>query len=110
MKQVTVKLFLVAISLFWIISCEDEATEPDSYNVSVCNSYFETIDTVKLDTIRFTALKPDSCTQAIVFDKGVYPVTIHTKSELLFKAKVTIQGSKPDLILRVSVNGNITAE
>ncbi len=110
MKQVTVKLFLAAISLFWMISCEDAATEPDSYNISVCSQYFETIDTLRIDTFSFYGLKTDSCTKAVSILKGIYPVVAYTESELQIKAEINIQGARQDLSLKVNENGDVSIE
>ncbi len=110
MKQVTVKLFLAAISLCWIISCEEEATEPGSYNILVCSKYFETIDTLQIDTLLFYGLKTGSCTKAVSIIKGIYPVVAYTESELQIKAEVHIQGANQNLRLKINENGAMLIE
>ncbi len=109
MKQAKLKLFLAIISTL-CFSCKDEASEPDYYHISVCNGYFETLDSLQLDTICFFDVKPDSCVPPVNFSKGTYPVVAHTASQLRIEATVNIQGANPYLSLKLNQSGDISIE
>lgn len=104
------KCYLSIISIILLWSCDKSPNEPLVYDISVYNGYFETLDSVIIESERIFHLEKDSHSISFNLSSGKYPINCYTESGLMFSANILIQGSEESLRIKVDNNGSISID
>ena len=101
-----VKVVIVFVLIISVISsCEKE--DNMSYEISIRNSYFETIDSVTIGDTLYGEIKTNEISNPNIFNKGQYTFEAHSVSGLIFKSTIYIQGDRYNLLLVFSDDGKL---
>lgn len=105
------RYFLIFSCIYLFCACDSsEDIEPSLYTIYIKNSYFEDLDTLRVEFVLIPKLKKDSISEYISLPKGNYKFSCVTQSNLYIKANLDIQGLAEKIIIKVNFQGNVIME
>jgi hypothetical protein len=99
---------IISASLVLLISC---ITDMNNYTVVVKNAYFETLYSVRIDSVNLAdTLHVDEIADAMVIAKNNFLFSAETASGLLLQTDLYINGYEGKLYLVVNKQGKLLKE
>lgn len=106
--QKIVMLLFYLNSILYFNSCQNEHDTPDSYDISIDNQYFESIDSVCIDSQKVYNDIPRNQTITILnVQYGKHIFQVYTHSALILTSDLILNGSNSNVRLVVNEKGAI---
>lgn len=108
-RGIKIRLGIFIFSIFSLISCQKERSEPEKYQIRIENNYFESV-LVSIDDFFSERLEKNQVSDVIFLSKGTYRVICITNSHLKIENKVILQGFQSNINLKINQKGQIKIE
>ena len=103
-----VMLLYYLINIFSFNSCQSETDTLNEYTIFMNNQYFESLDSIYVDSIKkFNEVSVNETVILPYLKSGEHSFSLYTNSGLVISFKLTLAGSKENLYLNVNEQGKI---
>lgn len=105
-RGIKIRLGIFIFSIFSLISCQKERSEPEKYQIWIENNYFESV-LVSINDFFSEKLEKNSTSSVFFLPKGKYIFTCVTPSRLKLESTIVVQGYQPKIFIEITSNGKI---
>ncbi|MDO4229139.1 MAG: hypothetical protein Q4C98_04935 [Capnocytophaga sp.] len=102
-------LFIFICSNFILISCSKETYEPEKYQITIENNYFESVS-VTIESYFSEKISSNAISTSFFLPKGSYVITCTTPSFLQLKSTIFLQGEQERITLEITSKGKIVVK